>query len=407
MPLRADFLPKDPATAPDRNARTLWIFGAGASAHLHFPLSSGFLKSALSLITSEIRSFSGDSVSAFDQIGAKTSELDRRDLVRLQNLMRQIAALRERLSAVGITPETAALLDTPPEDLLQQIQQLDPADVLSRIGKGRSLQQVEMDISRAEECVTLIYFYALSEFNDRARHAIDGDADGSCYEQLVKAFIFETNARIISFNYDTVLDEALFRRFTRSWAYELIHLAGINGYPVSSGAEPDLLFIKPHGSLNMLVCPNCQRTHIQWFARSIPRGGGNLAADNRQCAHCKSRFDGIRSLLDGMLVPPLYDKEVIDGSKPAIRRAFQWANRIVSIGFSFPQQDSYFFDCMAEGLLANPSTEIRIWLVLQGSSGADGATTLRQRLLAEPRLRFLVEPKFSIAATDLRGFEAV
>jgi hypothetical protein len=295
----------------------------------------------------------------------------------------------------------------PPEDLLRQIRQLDPADVLSRIGRGGNLRQVETGIREAEDCVRLIYFYALSEFNDRARRTIDENTDASCYEQLVKAFIFETNARVISFNYDTVLDESLFRRFTSCWAYEGIHLAGINAYPVSSGAEADLLLIKPHGSLNMLVCPNCQRTHIQWFARFIPRGGGQPAADNRQCAHCESRFAGNRNLLDGMVVPPLYDKEVIDGSKPAIRRAFQWANRIVSIGYSFPQQDSYFFDCMADGLLANTSTEIRIWLALRGSSGTDGTAALRDRLLAEPRLRFLSQARFSVEASDVRGFEEV
>lgn len=240
-------------------------------------------------------------------------------------------------------------------------------------------------------------------FNEQARTKALSEADASCYEQLVKSFIFEMNSRIISFNYDTILDEALFRRFAKTWAYERIHLAGINSYPVAPGAEADLLYIKPHGSLNMLVCPNCQRTHIQWFAPYVPRGGGELASNNRRCAHCK-QVSPQSGLLNGMVVPPLYDKEVIDGSKKAIVRAFAWTNNVVSIGFSYPEQDSYFFDCMAEGLGSNRNDKVTISLVLQNQAGTQ---TLMQRLLAEPRLAFLTDPKFAIEPTSIAGFESL
>ena len=35
----------------DDGKRMLWIFGAGASAHLGFPLAAGFIRSTVSLIT--------------------------------------------------------------------------------------------------------------------------------------------------------------------------------------------------------------------------------------------------------------------------------------------------------------------------------------------------------------------
>lgn len=432
MPLKAPFLTRGEVN------KTLWIFGAGASAHLGFPLSWGFLRSTVSLVTSffkdpndlsldfgrsfrpkdfttsagspitndDVRAIKTDPVKAFDLIDlwTYTEPADRKDLVRLQYLVRELKALKKRLADVGITPATGELLGIAPEELIRQIRELKAQDIQSKIGRGRDLEQIQFDIQKAQECVSLIYFYALSEFNEAARAKLTQDSTNSCYDQLVRSFVFEKGSRIISFNYDTMLDESLFWRFTKAWAYERIHLAAINGYPVSAGAEADLLYIKPHGSLNMLVCPNCQRTHIQWFARFVPRGGGKPASDNRRCAHCKDVLPGRKELLDGLVVPPLYDKEVIEGSKGAIRRAFAWTNNIVSIGFSYPEQDAYFIDCMADGLRDNPNMKVTLWLVLRGSKGTD---PLKKRLEADARLAPYIGNLLQIEATDMDGFEAV
>jgi hypothetical protein len=432
MPLKAPFLPRGEVN------KTLWIFGAGASAHLGFPLSWGFLRSTVSLVTSffkdpndlsldfgrsfrpkdfttsagspitndDVRAIKTDPVKAFDLIDlwTYTEPADRKDLVRLQYLVRELKALKKRLADVGITPATGELLGIAPEELIRQIRELKAQDIQSKIGRGRDLEQVQFDIQKAQECVSLIYFYALSEFNEAARSKVTQDSTNSCYDQLVRSFVFEKDSRIISFNYDTMLDESLFWRFTKAWAYERIHLAAINGYPVSAGAEADLLYIKPHGSLNMLVCPNCQRTHIQWFARFVPRGGGKPASDNRRCAHCKDVLPGRKELLDGLVVPPLYDKEVIEGSKGAIRRAFAWTNNIVSIGFSYPEQDAYFIDCVADGLRDNPNTKVTLWLVLRGTKGT---APLKKRLEADSRLAPYIGNLLQIEATDVDGFEAV
>lgn len=50
MPLNAPFLPRRAGTGVPEQ-RTLWIFGAGASAHLEFPMSWGFLRSTIELLT--------------------------------------------------------------------------------------------------------------------------------------------------------------------------------------------------------------------------------------------------------------------------------------------------------------------------------------------------------------------
>lgn len=438
MPLKAAFLPRGISMGGGNDKKTLWIFGAGASAHLGFPLSWGFLRSTVSLVTSffkdpddmgldfgrmfrpedfkkqdgsqitndDVRAIKTDPVKAFDLIDlwTYTEPADRKDQVRLQYLVRHLKELRGRLAEVGISLTTDELMDIEPENLIDRIRKINPTDLYAKAARGRDIERIELGIRAAQECVRLIYFYALSEFNEKARANVATNWQDSCYENLLRAFLFEKNSRIISFNYDTVLDEALFWRFTRSWAYERIHLAAINGYPVTSGAEADLMYIKPHGSLNMLVCPNCQRTHIQWFAKVVPRGGGQPASDNRRCAHCKDTLPGRKELLNGLVVPPLYDKEIIEGSKGAIRRAFAWTNNIVSIGFSYPAQDGYFVDCIADGLLENPNAEVNLWLVLRGKSGTDA---LKKRLESDPRLAPFVGTLLKLNATDLNGFEAV
>jgi len=438
MPLRAAFLPRGIGMGEGDNTKTLWIFGAGASVHLGFPLSWSFLRSTISLVTSffknpndlsleigrmyrpqdfqkkdgspitidDVREIKSDPIKAFDlmNLWTYTEPADRKDQVRLQYLLRELKELRGHLDAVGISLTTDELLIVEPENLIDRIRKIDPNELYDKAAKGRDIEAIEADIRSAQDCVRLIYFYALSEFNELARAKATVNWQDSCYESLVRAFVFEKNSRIISFNYDTVLDEALFSRFTRSWAYERIHLAAINGYPVTAGAEADLLYIKPHGSLNMLVCPNCQRTHIQWFSKVVPRGGGKPASDNRRCAHCKTALPGRRELLDGLVVPPLYDKEIIEGSKGAIRRAFAWTNNIVSIGFSYPAQDAYFVHCMADGLLENPHSEVKLSLVLRGRIETEA---VKQRLESDVRLKPLIGTRLKIDATDVNGFEAV
>ncbi len=437
MPLTASFIPRGDLIGGS-DGKTLWIFGAGASAHLGFPLSSGFLRSTLALLTGffkdpddmsldfgrefrpedfknkdgspitndEVRAIKTDPVKAFDLIDlwTYTEPSDRKDQVRLQYLIGQLKELRGRLADVDISMTTDELLNIEPENLIDKIRKINSRDLYVKAARGRDIKRIDLDVRAAENCVRLIYFYALSEFNEKARAKVAGNWEDSCYENLMRAYLFDKNSRIISFNYDTVLDEAFFWRFTKSWAYERIQLAGINGYPVTAGAEADLLYIKPHGSLNMLVCPNCQRTHIQWFSKVVPRGAGQLASVNRRCAHCKETLPGRRELLDGLVVPPLYDKEIIEGSKAAIRRAFAWTNNIVSIGFSYPAQDGYFVQCMADGLLENSHSEVILSLVLRGKSGT---AALEQRLQSDTRLAPYVGTLLKINATDLNGFEAV
>ncbi len=433
-PLKADFLPNN-----NRTQKTLWIFGAGASAHLGFPLSRGFFRCTVRLLTeslgepdyaaaeignclesatyknqlgkpltqNDIDEIKTDTTVAFDQIASWTAthQTDAKYGIRFQHLTKELGRLRCVLNNIGIELPTQELLDTEPENLIDRIRTADANKILSEQSNGRDVDKIRRDILEAQECVRRIYFYSLSEFNDQIREQARVNTVDSCYDQLIKSMLMDSDSRIISFNYDTVLDESLFENFTGTWAYERLHLAAINGHPVSSGPEGDLMLIKPHGSLNMFVCGNCGRTHIQWFARVVPRGPNTNALHNRRCTHCKVPLPGRKELLSEQVVSPLYDKESIDGSKGAIRRAFAWATQIISVGFSFPEQDAYFLECFETGLRANTNESIRLSLVLRSR---EGTTALKNRLDDNKFLREHVSTgKLKIEATAIAGFEHV
>lgn len=345
-----------------------------------------------------------DPVAALECIGLHeyAKPASRQHEVRLQYLHRELRGLRPRLTEVGMDLDTEELLDIPPEILIQQIRDIDANQLCATDARGRDVERVELDLQAAIECVQRIYFYALSEFNEQARRLVEEDIHNSCYDQLVRAFAFEHNSRVISFNYDTMLDESLFNRCTSSWAYDGIPVYGINGYPVSPGDDPDLSYIKPHGSLNMLYCRSCKGMHVQWFARSVPRGAGTLASDNRRCTRCRSLEPGRAELMQGFQVAPLYDKEVIEGSKEAITRAFAWADNIISVGFSFPAQDAYFLKCMESGLAANSSASVAVSLVLRNQAETN---RLRDHLL--DHVPILSGDKFRVEATHHARFETI
>ena len=209
--------------------------------------------------------------------------------------------------------------------------------------------------------------------------------------------------QVISFNYDTALDEAFFWHFTKSWEYGGLDLAGVNGHPVGPGVKADVIFIKPHGSLNLLRCNKCARAHLQWFRRYLPTGVGQQSADNRRCVHCTEALPGRPELMGQFVVPPLYDKKAIAQSKAAIRNAFSWAENVVAIGFSFPSQDAYFLKCMTDGLKRNKSRLVTLYIVGQNKNGAK---LTKQQLLRNSLLQPF-KKMLKVIAVDAGGFEGV
>ena len=416
----------------DEDTKTLWILGAGGSRHLGFPLSFDFFQKSIGLCTAQMKEFADENdlgykffqdhfskrkepVPTCNEIKTFKSdpELALRNLhtwgylepehavmVKLQFLYRNWQSLPKLLTDIGLKITPHELLSTYPEKVIDDVRNLSAASLV----KDHGFYDQDAARRKLEETLRVlgeIYFYTLSHFNEAAR---DIQPSENLYRSLVRSFILEKNARIMSFNYDTMLDEAVFHGFTRTWHYGGMTISGINGYPVAKGQDGDLILIKPHGSLHFLICQSCKRAYVNWFWTYRRTGANSAASDNRRCAFCKKPQPGRKEMLSSLTVAPLYDKKIIKRSFQAITRTFAWAENVVSVGYSFPEQDTYFFNCMKQGIELRKGTPLRVRVV---SHSHDSAKDIKKRLEKELVSRGVPRAAMKVTAEKLNGFEEV
>lgn len=325
------------------------------------------------------------------------------DYVPIRDLFRLWVEVLKKLRSIGINLTPEELLAAYPEDLINRVREVDPAalvrDKLAYDEEGARLQ-----IAGTQQALQQIYFFTLSRINDNAREATRQTPTSALYTQLVRCFILDMNARIITFNYDTMLDEAIFTHFTRSWKYGGMTVAGINGYPVATGSPADLILIKPHGSLNYLICGNCKRAHVNWFWSYRQTGANTPSSGNRRCVHCTDPRPGRTELMGSLTVAPLYDKQIIKKSFNAISEALVWADHVVSVGYSFPAQDTYVYELMGEAIKARTGAALTISVV---SHTPESAKEIATRLRIGLKNQGVTPDRVKIIATKLKGFEEV
>lgn len=419
----------------NEDTKTLWVFGAGASRHIGFPLSFDLFSKSVGICAAKLKVFSGPRDLGYHLFrerfhGAGTSVPTHDDIVKfkddprlaldhvhvweylkpeladyvpIQELFRQWIGIQEKLRKIGFSKTTKELLETYPEDLINQIRQVDPHDLVN-VRLAYDVDGARRQIADAQAAVHDIYFFTLSRINDDAREATRQKPVDALYAQLVRSFILEKNARIITFNYDTMLDEAIFTHFTRSWRYGGMTVAGINGYPVATGTSADLVLIKPHGSLNYLICGKCKRAHVNWFWSYRRTGVNTPASGNRRCTFCREPSAGRPELMQSLTVAPLYDKQIIKRSYKAIEDAFSWADHVVSIGYSFPAQDNYIYRLMDKAIKSRARAALTISVV---SHTHDSAKEIAKQLRTGLKTAGVGADKVKIKAMPLNGFEEV
>jgi NAD-dependent SIR2 family protein deacetylase len=161
---------------------------------------------------------------------------------------------------------------------------------------------------------------------------------------------------VITFNYDLVLDDALWRIGFRP-EYHLERAE------TDHGQAPAISVLKLHGSTNWQVCSECKHIVI---SRSKATGFP-LDYRLRSCHKCKN---GHFQLL---LVPPSWDKTEHQGlMRPvweAASEALNKATRICIIGYSMPEADAFFKYLITLGLADNHQL-YKLIVVNKDSGGA-------------------------------------
>jgi hypothetical protein len=213
------------------------------------------------------------------------------------------------------------------------------------------------------------------------------------FKDFIKSLDFKKrNISFISLNYDVILDNILFECVSEGIIEDYTY-----GAPLSDIAEKNMnasdqkfcrengvLLLKPHGSLNLVLC----RRHRQcscgegfYYSNSDFLA---VKAKDLKCPGCYAR-------LEPLLIPPLYNKSDYVAKKSVIRpgtwrstsEVYRWsvdrrimeilqnADEIVVIGYSLPAYDYDFKTLLMTSLMQNKKRKkVLLRLITKGKESA-------------------------------------
>ena len=172
----------------------------------------------------------------------------------------------------------------------------------------------------AENIYEDLQWYILKTLKESTKKKIPKE-----YYKFVKE-IFQPKDVIISFNYDLILEKA----FTDS-------KISID-YGISKPEKNDRLILKLHGSANWIYCKDCNYSYP-----TEDHSGLNALLGDINCHNCNKKH------LQPILIPPTLYKDyqdqelggMIQGLWSRANEELYTADRIVFIGFSMSQTDTY------------------------------------------------------------------
>ncbi len=184
------------------------------------------------------------------------------------------------------------------------------------------------------------------------KHSLE-DETPKDISNFIKNLEHKTNVTIINLNWDLLFDSYFFGHYMKiNYGYASHDLDDANDNkhkPVSS-----LKMLKLHGSLNWLVCSECNKK-IFFVRRYIIDG---KEYDNCCCMDCGDQP------LERLILPPVSAKLGEDSKYELIKEIWRLARvnlieaeRIYIIGYSFPPTDSQFENFFKSSLSMNKNLE--------------------------------------------------
>jgi NAD-dependent SIR2 family protein deacetylase len=160
---------------------------------------------------------------------------------------------------------------------------------------------------------------------------------------------------VISLNWDILMDLALNKYLINGTEKVMLdyccHATGLHGDYGDDRIIPGIIakernrpivkLLKPHGSLNWLYCPQCQRLYINRFTKIAMKEG----MDAYTCRICRINKIGSAHLKASLLLPTfLKDMEAFHIKHVWNQMAIELAeaDRLVFMGYSFPMADYHF-----------------------------------------------------------------
>lgn len=176
----------------------------------------------------------------------------------------------------------------------------------------------------------------------------------SNYSKLLDRFIkcLTGDDIIITFNYDILIDYFLKENgFIPQYGMEFQH----KNEEVNQKKTHIPLF-KLHGSLNWTICPQCQKPSWNEYDKFLERSNSNsidlnkmkfsnkFETRNHRICYRNEKHE-IKIFEETLIIPPTWNKHDYRYIRELWLKAsenIKTANRIIFIGYSFPQSDIYF-----------------------------------------------------------------
>ncbi len=212
------------------------------------------------------------------------------------------------------------------------------------------------EIQRFEDLVDTVMFMAESaSFQPRRGFKVAPIESIFSFIALIRTLMdYDFSISIVSLNYDLMIEHALgWTGFNYGEAASKMHWPQIP-FPMLNGSLPDftksLMILKPHGSMNWLICNKCGL---------VICGVDNLWQLRRTfpficvCEKCGGKTDRL-------LVPPVKIRRssFFDPIWGDIGSVLEEATGLFVVGYSFPEYDAYIADRIRDRL--NPNAEIAI-----------------------------------------------
>lgn len=352
--------------------QVVYIFGAGASCEMGVPISKGFFSTTYQLAEEhKIQKYRNDELGYYYQRVAQYFE-------RYKNI--SLYSCYSNFSPTITDKNLKALESFYPEEILEEIdKKIDGFKNQNSFTEKDVFQEGILHFQDYRDAFGYIIFLTISKTMNFQQNY---------YDCMVNSLLWEYNTCLISLNYDTLLDEAIRSKYNRRWSYG-ISFSDIDDIPINVDLQPDrfdLILLKPHGSLNWLICPECGYLSLHWEIeyierRYIKRGdttlpGLILASRNKPCPKCNKKQGHF-------LIPPKPKKELEQVSQTIMKLAKKYlsnANKIIIIGYSFPDQDEHVRDLLSNSIKTNEN-HIEIEIVDINETKAQESVTKLKKFL--------------------------
>jgi len=220
-------------------------------------------------------------------------------------------------------------------------------DTTSFLDTRLSLEEVMVHFSLEHDILGYNYRYSTVNIRNTTLNELlaytlaESLSGGPCHKHNKLARMMDSTDFVWNFNYDILMDLALLLQGKFSDTGYNVHFDYVydnGGWDRPSHAPSEIHMLKLHGSLNWLKCDNCNSLLLLRNIKDVPALWTGIKSLDISCPNCDAgKYNGLNRYIVPPSVKIFSDVEIKYLWKLAYR--IRDINRIVSIGYSFSEND--------------------------------------------------------------------